>query len=463
MVLTLLTINGLRGFASPQTLRFASPNTQLGSGLTILVGANNVGKSTAIEAIRALAQRNQNPSFTQGRRNQKAGDAVKLSLTSHDGLHVELRSVKPGSSETERESQPSEFDLSNVLVLPSRRTFSPYFNRSEMGRVDYMNNMGFPAIRSSTVDQFTYRLFTANKNQDSFNQVLKKVLDPVPDWTIDQLDTGQHFLKIKTGDAAHSSEGLGEGLVSLFYIIDALYDSNPGDIIAIDEPELSLHPSLQRKLAILFTEYAKDRQIIIATHSPYFVNLEALQNGATVARVYLKDGESQISQLSESSAKGISGLLRNYNNPHIFGLNAQEAFFLEDQIILTEGQEDVIFYRTVQDKLGFNLKGTFFGWGIGGADNMDKIARVLKDLGFVRVVGILDGNRKESIEKLSSDFSDFHFFAIPADDVRTKEERHHEKVIGLLDETKQIRSEHFDETKNLFEKANNYLCALPPT
>lgn len=460
-----IKIQGLRGFATPQILRIACPSNNLGSGLTILVGANNAGKSTVIEALRALIQQNQNPSFTQGRRNQKAGDMVQLHLTDGNGNSTELRSIVPGSSETERHPQSQTIDLNKVLVLPSRRTFNPYFSRSELDRINYVSNIGFPAIRTSTVDQFAYRLFTALKNQEKFNQILGKVLNPVPDWTIDQMDTGNYFLKIKTGEAAHSSEGLGEGLVSLFYIIDALYDSSPGDAIVIDEPELSLHPSLQRKLAILFTEYAADHQIILATHSPYFLSLEALQNGATVARIHLNKGASQISQLSEASAKGISTLLRNYNNPHIFGLNAQEAFFLEDQVVLVEGQEDVVFYQIVQQQINVHLQGTFFGWGVGGAPNMEKIADVLKDLGFTRVVGILDGNQDLLLAKLSSKFPDFHFFAIPANDVRTKPERSYKtSVMGLLDDSnKEIRHEYEDITRELFIKANTYLAKVTAT
>ena len=101
---------------------------------------------------------------------------------------------------------------------------------------------------------------------------------------------------------------------SLIYIVDALYDSKDDDTIAIDEPELSLHPALQRKLSDLLIEHAATRQIILATHSPYFVGLDALSNGASVARVHLVDGNSTLSQLSSKSGEAISGFLNNENN-----------------------------------------------------------------------------------------------------------------------------------------------------
>jgi len=379
-------------------------------------------------------------------------------MTDSSGNETELRSVKPGSSETHRHAKGEVIDFSKTIVLPSRRTFNPYFGKNSAGRLDYMHRMGFPAIRTSAVDQFSYRLFTAHENQTTFNEVLGKVLSPVPEWTIDQMDSGQHFLKILSEEISHSSEGLGEGLVSIFFIVDSLYDSSPGDVIVIDEPELSLHPSLQRKLAVLLAEYASKIQIILATHSPYFLSLPMLSNGATGARIHLNNGESKISQLASKKAQKISGLMQNFNNPHIFGLKAQEVFFLEDRVILVEGQEDVIFFDQVQQHIGVNLAGEFFGWGVGGAGNMDIISGILDDLGFKRVVGILDGDKSEIVEELSKKYPSFHFFSIPANDVRTKKARKLAPAIGLLDETNsQVRLEYVEEVTDLFKKANEYL------
>lgn len=457
-----LHIHGLRGFAQEQSLQLAVPTGEPGSGLTVLVGANNAGKSTAIEAIRALGQP-QSPSFTQGRRNLAAGDTVDIRLVDEAGKTVRLRSIRPGSSETivERDAE-YEYISRHLLVLPARRAFNPYFSKSETTRDNYMEIMGFPTVRSSALEHFTYRLFAIDKNREAFNKVLAKVLDPVPDWSIDQMDSGQYFLKIKANGATHSSEGLGEGLVSLLYIVDALYDSGKSDLIAIDEPELSLHPALQRKLSALMLEYAANRQIVIATHSPYMVSLEALPHGATITRAHIKSGGTVLSQLSPATASRIFGLMLNQNNPHILGLNAQEIFFAPDRIVLVEGQEDVVFLDRVQQSLGVQVKGSLFGWGVGGAENMERVASVLRELGFSKVVGILDGNRADLATELASSFPEFHFFSIAANDIRTKRAIDaRSEVKGLLDDgNRNVREEFKEDTKMKFVAANTYL-SLP--
>lgn len=126
-MLTMLDVVGLRGFSTKQTLTFAIPNGIPGSGLTVLVGPNNAGKSTVIEALNAISHQGQSPSFTQGRRNQAAGDLVSIRAIGDQG-EITLESVQSGSSETRFQDDGGTRVL-NLLILPSRRAFNPYFGR----------------------------------------------------------------------------------------------------------------------------------------------------------------------------------------------------------------------------------------------------------------------------------------------------------------------------------------------
>lgn len=454
-----LEIQGLRGFASKQILPLAEPNGDSGSGLTILVGPNNGGKSTVVEALRAAAypssnDQSQPQSFTEGRRNKRAGDRVQIQVTDSIGNVSGLHTIASGGSETEWHPSYSQLDL---FVLPSRRYFDPYFNKSTADRDTYRRYYSNVHNRGAPLQSFGYRLFQVQSNRAAFDHILGKVVKPLPNWTIEQNDTGQYYLKVETGGLHHSSEGMGEGLVSLLIIVDALYDSTPGGIVVIDEPELSLHPSLQRRLFSLLCEYAEDRQIIVATHSPYFADFGALVNGAKLSRIHLRDGGSIISTVSDRTVQNLAGSLRDRHNPHVMGLNAREAFFLEDQVVLVEGQEDVVLYQRVAEQVGVEIQGDFFGWGVGGAEKMSAIAALLHELGFEKVVGLLDGDKEERREELEKAFPLYRFHAIPAKDIRTKQERVQPAVEGLLDESGEVRSEYEAPVRELLTQVNEEL------
>ena len=82
---------------------------------------------------------------------------------------------------------------------------------------------------------------------------------------------------------------------------------------------------------------------------------------------------------------------------------------------------------------------------------------MLNDLGFQKVVGILDGNVADTKTQLEADFPAYKFYSIPADDVRTKPGRGAtDPVVGLLDEHGVVRPEHRTQLEELFTEANAY-------
>lgn len=264
-------------------------------------------------------------------------------------------------------------------------------------------------------------------------------------------------MKVSNSTSPHNSDGLGSGTTSAIHITDALYDSQVDHIIGIDEPELSLHPAAQRRLASVLVELSADRQIVIATHSPFFAPLELLTSGMKLARVYHAESGSVIGQVEESTLVKLANIVRDINNPHVFGLDAREVLFLEDDVILVEGQEDVIGYRRLFDTFSKYVPASFFGWGVGGASKMVVIASLLKELGIQRVFGILDSDKRKVSEELGQTFPSYKFVTIPAPDIRTKPARKAaEPKEGLLGENGELRPEYEKDTKELFAILEHY-------
>lgn len=394
-----ISIHGLRGFGEERTINFAIPNDSPGSGLTIFVGSNNTGKTTISEALRSFNSPKDNPpSFSERKRNMKCENGkVHLQLQTDTDEIYTIDTIENGGSTTIMRKGGGQDDSwwegPKTFVLQSRRFVEYEFSQSYMERYDYVRNQQMNIHnRTASIYEFNARLFKMQRNKEQFDELLKQVLGYDLEWTIEQNDNGMFYLKLIANGCTHSSEGLGDGIWSVFTICDALYDSEPKCTISIDEPELSLHPAYQKKIMALFNKYSKDRQIIINTHSPYFIDISSIVNGAFLyGTVKNSSGDIDVFPLSEESRNNLGGFLRNINQPHTLGTEAKEIFFLEDKIIITEGQEDVIMYSKAAESVQLLLNGSFFGWGSGGASNISKIATILRDLGYQKVVAIFDG------------------------------------------------------------------------
>ncbi len=170
MALTRIEILGYRGFRELGSLDFAVPNGDAGSGLTLLTGPNNAGKSCILECLRARLG-NESVSFSSGTRNADV-ESVEIKY-SVNGKDETLKSITKGSSETISIGVDQNF---HIFVLPSRRAFNPYFGRAAWSREQYLKSTGLPSQRSSVLTGFEYRLFNTIKNPDPFNSLLKEAI-----------------------------------------------------------------------------------------------------------------------------------------------------------------------------------------------------------------------------------------------------------------------------------------------
>lgn len=463
-MITELSIWGLRGFGEEKTICFATCNGKPGGGITFFVGGNNSGKTTIIEALRAFnCSQEMPPSFSERKRNNKSdGKKVHIKLLTDSNRVFRIDTSEQGGSPTTVEcidDAEGKWDPPSIFVVPSRRFTEYEFYRGEANRLDYIRNQQNNYFnRTVRIDDFSSRLFNMFRHKEEFDSLLKKVLGYELEWTIEQIDNGNYYLKVIVNGNEHSSEGMGDGIWSVFTICDALYDSNAGDIIAIDEPELSLHPVYQKRIMEILAEYAKDRQIILNTHSPYFIDLYSIVNGAQLCRtVKNKSGDIEIYTLSEESKNNLKGFISDLNQPHTFGLEAKEVFFLEDNIILVEGQEDVIMYKRILEVLNMSIGGCFFGWGVGGAPKMKKIIKVLKELGYKKVAVIFDGDKREEKEQLEKEYKGYSFFNISTDDIRDKKEIVYKPAKnGIMTSNGTLKDEYMEESRRLMEEMNNY-------
>ncbi len=343
-------------------------------------------------------------------------------------------------------------------VLPSRRAIPFDFVKGQWNRDDYISNtQKLESQRSSSLSFFNYRIFQIENQKKDFDKIITRVLGNDFQWTVEQRDTGNYYIKYTKNGVSHSSEGLGDGIWSIFTICAALFDAPEKSVVVIDEPELSVHPTLQKRLMTLFLEYSMTRQIIVCTHSPYFVNWEAIVNGANLIRVVKEDDVSKCYMISNECRSSFGGILSDLNNPHTLGIEANEVFFLDDSIILVEGQEDVVIFNKITKKLNLTLKGNFFGWGVGGASKMNAFLMLFKDLGYKKIVAVLDGDKSDDAETLKKNFPEYKIIVLSQNDIRDKEERVIKAKSGIADEKGNYKEEYKEYIIRLIEEINSAL------
>lgn len=443
-----LTIKGLRGFSEKTDIYFSLPdNVNPGSGLTIMVGPNNSGKSTIIEAVHLLSSTTDIIPISS--RNVKTDGKVLIEAEDLIGNISSLQSTDNNGAFVQRryngEIISNFYNPMNTFILSSKRNFSSTFNNDgPQNRENYKGNMSNSDYRSENNinNNFGGRLLEIYNRREVFDKCLDKVLTPLPKWTIESMNSNNLYLEFAFDEIKHNSNGAGDGYINIFNIIDALYDSAENNVILIDEPEISLHPDLQRKLFSLLVEYSKDKQIIVSTHSPYFVDWKLFSNKAKIIRLKKEKSAIHLYELSEETRDGIKGIIADYQKPHILSLSANEIFFLNDDVILTEGQDDVICYKKIFEKYDFQTKASFFGWGAGGAQRVKQILNILKDLGYKKVFTILDNDQKDIIDDLKNEYKNYSFFAIATNDVRNKDR---DKKIDFL--IKKIKQMEFDDNE----------------
>lgn len=122
--------------------------------------------------------------------------------------------------------------------------------------------------------------------------------------------------------------------------------SNEVSILCVEEPEAYLHPHQQRELARYLCQVLKG-QVILTSHSPYIV-CEFSPNSIT--RLYKDDQETKVASDGCSSVieEGFDGF------GYRMSVIPAEAFFA-DCVILVEGQSELIFYKTLAKQIGIDL------------------------------------------------------------------------------------------------------------
>jgi len=176
----------------------------------------------------------------------------------------------------------------------------------------------------------------------------------------------------------------------------------PDLIVAIEEPELYLHPAHCRYLARLLTQVAADpgspgTQILYATHSPYFVRMDGFEQIRATRRHTPPEGgvpccevgslsfetvQKEVSRVAEIDPEAITRNSFVARCASVMDVVANEGFFAAVAVVV-EGYGDLGCLRAVQQAMGL-------GWDERGVvvvparskNNIDRPVQVFRGLGI---------------------------------------------------------------------------------
>lgn len=419
MIYKKFSISDFRCFSTEQLLYFGIPESnKIGSGITYIVGSNSSGKTTLIEGL----WMNDQVKIRSSEKRTPSGP--RFCLYNIDDHLVRQVSLLRENSYTLKEDRKAP---SNELfeIISSRRHWQSTTSGQQTSAAILDTTRGIDPRNQQN------NIATANILKDiekdntkyvEFTALVKKIIPEFTKWAVAYED--HEFIEYTSNEGIkHKTDFLGDGVISIIRILAHLFEKRTSPII-IDEPELSLHPLAQKKLIKLIAEYAEQRQIIISTHSPYFVSWEFIKNGAVLNRVTKNnDTNSEIYSIKDFNKYKKLTNGANWQQPHLMDIVSREIFF-QDNILFVEGQEDVGLLE--QEFIDKDIN--FFGYGVRGFQNFKLAFQLANDLGIKKACALIDSpsdldeinNENQVKQYLESNFEQYKVVQWERTDIRDK-------------------------------------------
>lgn len=368
---------------------------------TLIIGANDVGKTNLLYALRLLFDKSLNEHDLElidsdynaySKANEveitvTIGDVVEDCLLSTFGgsikdgvIMIRYSNTKDGSyrilmgfSEETLEEFPGRHYIKrlNMQYVDTNRDLFSFLKRERNQMLTLAKNKRTPEIAQEDDEKTTdiqNDLNTINTKVSSLHYVstaLEQVNKELSDLSIHNTDQSVQFIagesnaeKLLDGLVlAYSSEENplaigGDGRNNQIFLATWIAKQNIQKSVdhvtfyAIEEPEAHLHPHQQRKLS----EYIQnkfDEQVFITSHSPHIASRFKPEN---MVRLYSEN------KFTYAACGGCSPILKDIFDEFGYRLNvlSSETFF-SSGVFLVEGASEVLFYTSLAQELNIDL------------------------------------------------------------------------------------------------------------
>ena len=415
-------------------------------GCTALVGPNDSGKSSLLRALWLFFT--EHPAVRPDERSRGLGAAPYAECTFDFGGELEKALNFPRG----------QYKLSREFTRGAAYRIQGITKTDVQGKVGWQPATNFlPHYQPLQAELFAYQYPrkdvgapTRRVISDRFH--LAAPLPPIQQREADDTSTRElgklvrdswkssprhGFTCIHSGDhVTHSIEDdrrqyfplcdMGGGLqrfLSLIFQIDEIRRKEKGDLlIALDEPENSLHPQAQRDL-LRFLNRLPDTQVVYATHSPAMIDLTRPETTKTVLFDYQKESTIVLDR---------KHLYDNYETTRLaLGVLPTDSLCYGFVNIIVEGAIDLLVYTSWAQKLSSNgkldLDLALLRFINGGGSSVPTFFKVAFSTGLP-TIAIVDNDKagrryKQKILKFLEEegyepkYEPVHFLRVDGDDV----------------------------------------------
>ena len=241
--------------------------------------------------------------------------AVIIEMSNHRGLHydqiVTLKGAETGLSHLARNYANTSVVSEDVIFREQLSGINVYHDL-DVGRDSKIRQA--PVVRYDTLvesdgQNFVTTLHTLYTQDRDFERNIDLAMSAAFDGAYEKIvfapaadQRVQPRVRWKTLNRAIPFADLSDGTLRFLFLLTVLKASGSSMLIAIDEPETGLHPSMLPIIAEFAVEASSHTQVVFTTHSPQFLDaFTATKPTTTVAR--WENGETKLDTLDGEELK----------------------------------------------------------------------------------------------------------------------------------------------------------------
>jgi len=322
---------------------------------------------------------------------------------------------------------PAVKDASSEQEEGSKTALGQLLQRTVRAKIDFKSSL--EALEEEVEGKYNEIL---EKEKDALKELGLKIQEGLREWTSPranlELEWQGEPVKVKgpiakakvgedafIGEIARFGHGMQRGfLVAILKeLVDNEQKGGPKLLLGFEEPELYQHPPQAQHIQSVLerlTEPKKNSQVIVTTHSPYFVSSKGFKN----IRMFRKCGKRPYSEVKFTNFEKLESRIakafgRKIQSPtslmatvgQIMQTSQKELFF-SPVVVIVEGEEDVSFIATHLNLTGewktFRRNGCHFVVA-GGKNNIPRLLSIAQEFEIPTFI-VCDSDIKTSVNRL---------------------------------------------------------------